>query len=332
MPGEQGVTGSNNKKSPSVWWLQKAAEGTVVLQCKGCKAAKCCDQKCEKGHWSEHKVLCNAIQQLSCPNSAKISTIDSNSGHFKTHLTFKQHAKVVGLVGKRCMVNCQFNGKPVKALGDTGSQVSVISEVFVWQNFPEVQIPDISKLLQKDLKLTAANGSDIPYHRWAEINFQVTLSSPVLTVPFLVRQETSDPPLIGYNTIEESIYLDPTTANPETLGETFLDVKKEKLDTLISFIKTDCCETELCSVKTNKRDYVVPKKTSKIVSCRVNHGPIDKRTPVLFEPDDVGPLVLWPHNPRDFGCTETWKIKHHQSGSHQLNRARHHFAEPYSYW
>ena len=141
------------------------------------------------------------------------------------HLTFKQHAKVVGLVGKRCMVNCQFNGKPAKALWDTGSQVSVISEVFVRQNFPEVQIRDILELLQTDLKLTAANGSDIPYHRWDEINFQVTPCSPVLTVPFLVRQETSDPPLIGYNTIEESIHLDPTTANPETPGETKEDEK-----------------------------------------------------------------------------------------------------------
>ena len=108
-----------------------------------------------------------------------------------------------------------------------------------------------------------------------------------------MRQETSDPPLIGYNTIEESIYLDPTTANPETLGETFPDVEREKLDTLISFIKTYCRETELCSVKMNKRDYVVPKKTSTIVSCRVNHGPIDNRAPapLLLEPDELAP---WP--------------------------------------
>ena len=145
--------------------------------------------------------------------------------------------------------------------------------------------------MQTDLKLTTTNGSDIPYHGWAKINFQVTPRTPVLNVPFLVRQETSNPPLIGYNTIEESTYLDPTIANPETLGETFPDVKREKFDTLISFIKTDCRETELCSVKTNKRDYVVPKKTSTIVSCRGNHGPIDKSTPVRFEPDKLAP---WP--------------------------------------
>ena len=217
--------------------------------------------------------------------------IYSNPGHFQTHLTFKQHAKVVGLVGKRCMVSCQFNGKPVKALWDTGSQIPVISDVFVGQNFPDIQICDISELLQTDLKMTVANGSDIPYHGWAKINFQVTPRSPVLTVPFLVQQETSDLPLIGYNTIEESIYLDPATGYPETLGETFPDIEREKLDTWISFIKTDCRGTELCSVKTNKRDYVVPKKTSRIVSCRVNHDPIEKRTPVLFEPDELAP---WP--------------------------------------
>ena len=44
-------------------------------------------------------------------------------------------------------------------------------------------------------------------------------------------------------------------------------------------------------MKTNKSNYVIPKKTSRIFSCRVNHGPIDKRTPVLFEPDELAP---WP--------------------------------------
>ena len=151
MPGGQGVTGGNNKKSPLCAGCRKLLKETVVLQCKGCKAAKYCDQKCQKGHWSEHKVLCSAIQQLSRPNSAKISTIDSNSGHFKTHLTFKQHAKVGGLVGKRCMVNCQFNGKPVKALWDTGSQVSVISEVLYGKTFQKFKYTIFRNFCRIDL-------------------------------------------------------------------------------------------------------------------------------------------------------------------------------------
>ena len=78
-------------------------------------------------------------------------------------------------------------GNQLKHGGTQGPmQVSVISEVFVWQNFREVQIRNILELLQIDLKLTAANSSNILYHRWTEINFQVTPHSPVLTVPFLV--------------------------------------------------------------------------------------------------------------------------------------------------
>ena len=51
MPGGQGVTGGNNKKSPLCTGCGKLPKETVVLQCKGCKAAKYCDQKCQKGHW-----------------------------------------------------------------------------------------------------------------------------------------------------------------------------------------------------------------------------------------------------------------------------------------
>ena len=69
--GGQSVTGANNKKSPLCTGCRKLLKETVVLQCKGCKVAKYCDQKCQKGHWSEYKVLCSAVQQLSHPNSAK---------------------------------------------------------------------------------------------------------------------------------------------------------------------------------------------------------------------------------------------------------------------
>ena len=57
MPGGQGVTGSSNKKSPLCAGCGKLLKETVVSQCKGCKSAKYSDQKCQKGHWSEHKVF-----------------------------------------------------------------------------------------------------------------------------------------------------------------------------------------------------------------------------------------------------------------------------------
>ena len=47
----------------------------------------------------------------------------------------------------------------------------------------------------------------------------------------------------------------------------------------------------MCSVKTNKHDSVIPGEGSAIISSRVNHGHLQKHTPVLFEPDELAP---WP--------------------------------------
>ena len=39
--------------------------GSTIWQCQGCKAVKYCNKWCQKQHWSEHKKLCFAIQDLS---------------------------------------------------------------------------------------------------------------------------------------------------------------------------------------------------------------------------------------------------------------------------
>ena len=62
----------------------------------------------------EHKTLCCAIQDLSKAEE------DSHPSIFLSHLTPKQQAKIINLVGQRCTVNCQLNGKAAKVLWDTG--------------------------------------------------------------------------------------------------------------------------------------------------------------------------------------------------------------------
>ena len=73
--------------------------------------------------------------------------------------------------------------------------------------------------------------------------------------------------------------------------ESFPTIADDQLESLVNFIKSKHSDTELCHVRSDKNDAVVPKGTSVAISCQVNHGPIDKRTPVLFEPDE---LVPWP--------------------------------------
>ena len=65
----------------------------------------------------------------------------------------------------------KVNGKAVRILWDTGSQVSVLSEEFLVHSFPEAQVRDISELVKGDLRLSAANGSEIPYKGWTEVRF-----------------------------------------------------------------------------------------------------------------------------------------------------------------
>ena len=118
---------------------------------------------------------------------------------FASHLTPKQHATVVGLVGKRCTVKGEINGRMVEVLWDTGAQVSIISDEFVRRNFPDIAVKDISELLDIELNLTAANSSKVPYIGWVELNFRLRSSKDELAVSFLFTEQSLDSPFIGFN-------------------------------------------------------------------------------------------------------------------------------------
>ena len=180
-----------------------------------------------------------------------------------------------------------MNGKPVRDLWDTGSQVFVLSEEFLAHNFPEAQVRDISKLVKGDLSLSAVNSSEIPYKGWTEVGFQATTQSQDLIVPFLVSPETADYLLLGYNVIEEAVKPDLDVACPELLHESFPMIADDQLESLANFIESKHSDTEPCSVTSEEMIVLFQVE----ISCRVNHGPIDKRTPVLFEPDE---FVPWP--------------------------------------
>lgn len=65
----------------------------------------------------------------------------------------------MNLVGERCIINCYLNDQKVKALWDTGAQVSLINSKYVKENFPNTEVRPLDTLLH----VTAANGSEIPF-------------------------------------------------------------------------------------------------------------------------------------------------------------------------
>ena len=198
------------------------------------------------------------------------------------------------------MIQCVMNDVQTEVLWDTGAQVSIVSKDWIAENLPTVESRQMEELLSdKGLDLKAANGSEIPYEGWTEISFKLATSGNKhgMAVPFLISTDPLDYPIIGYNVIEEIVKnpgSDTFDSHEETLvstlGSSLPNAKQENVKALINLIRTTT-PSELCSVKVTKRDVVVPKNETVVVTCSANTDPIESRLPVLFEPDVESP---WP--------------------------------------
>ena len=83
-------------------------------------------------------------------------------GQFTSHIDPRDHVKLINIIGRNCTVSGLLNRINVNLLSDTDAQTSLISEEQL-QQIPDTQIEDLSTLLQADLYLMAANGSEIPF-------------------------------------------------------------------------------------------------------------------------------------------------------------------------
>ena len=262
------------------------------LQCKQCKSVRYCSYQCQQKRWNTHEELCKAIYELSKQSQPKGKSDSEDNKVYVSHLTPSQQSKVVPLVGKRCTVDCLLNEKQVEALWDTGAQCSIIPNSLVNSLFEKPYIWPISGLLDDSdyLKLTAANWSAIPYDGCIEVELSLMSdeTSKKIQVPLLVTSDSLDCPIIGYNVIDEFVTQQSNCNDP--VIQSFKNTQPENVHALINFIQTPK-QTDLCDVKTSKRDVTTPKKQSMKLSCRVNTGPLEQKVPVLLEPSE---LEQWP--------------------------------------
>ena len=275
-------------------------EGDIPFkQCSGCKAVRYCSKACQADHWKEHTTLCQAISTLADQNYRKDR---ERSQTFVCHLSPQEHAQVICLVGRKCIVKCLLNGDETEALWDTGAQVSIIPSNWVRKSYPGSDVRNIAELLgMAGLDLKTANGTGLPYKGWGELTFSLAEenSQRSLQVPFLVAKGSLDMPIVGFTVIEE-ITKQPVDCASAGVGESVVDalsssltgVEKEKVEALVNLIETESAQ-ELCSIKSRKQDTLIPKGQSVIVSCRAAIGPVGK-VPVLFEldPDSSYPSDL----------------------------------------
>ena len=200
------------------------------------------------------------------------------------------------LVGDKCTVNCLLGGVSTEALLDTRAQVSLISKKCVNQNLPVIDIRQINELLDvSELNLRAANGTMLPYEGWVEIYFCLSNNAAhVVSVKFLVASDQLNCPIIGYNIIEEIT----KQSTDSTVKDNFVDsfsaslstASQDNVKTFLNFIQ-ESTSTESFSVKTFRKNFIIPRGKTVSVQCRVSTEAIERKTPVLFELNIKSP---WP--------------------------------------
>ena len=83
---------------------------------------------------------------------------------------------------------------------------------------------------------------------------------------------------------------DATGSLSNLMKDSLRSSKDEDVKQFVNFIQTQK-PSEICSLKSSKRDILIPSGKSVKISCRANTGRLDKRTTVIFEPDEKAP---WP--------------------------------------
>jgi hypothetical protein len=281
------------------YYLKKESRSNEFQICSICKIVHYCSKDCQREHWVEHKTLCTSIKNLSTTAGTIPCLGDSaDTNMFVSHLTPKQRDTVVKLVGEKCQVKCQLNGRETEILWDTGAQVSILPERILKDMFPDIPVKDIHELLGagSDLKLEAANGTQIPYNALVGVNFKfLNNSAKEITVPFLVTNEDLNCPIIGYNVIELFVKDNGPETALSAVAESFDNASNAEASALVNFMNSDLSES-LCAVRTSKKKVIIPSGQTMNISCRANTGPIRRNSPALFEPDEqthmpIGPTV-----------------------------------------
>ncbi|KAK3575427.1 hypothetical protein QTP86_026498 [Hemibagrus guttatus] len=247
-------------------------------------------------HEKTQELLRQRIKQLEAELEQSRKTEHVRTATYANHIPWQRQAKLDKLIGPRCMVDCFFEGVPVQALWDTGSQVTIINDE--WKNtcFPHLQTRSLSELLDEGETLIgrAANQTDIPFSGWVELKLQLGPKRGAeveLLVPVLVSNEqgVGKPPIIGYNVIQQLVAKgmeQHPDVVPEVVEEAF-SFSREKTVALIQMMQNgDQVEREGI-VKVGRITTVVAAGQTRTVKCNVRAGPLVAKQVVLFEPEDI---------------------------------------------
>ena len=106
----------------------------------------------------------------------------------KTKLPLKLNREIVRVVGEKPVASVKLDDVDCQCLWDTGSMVSVMSEKYVAQTFPNKQIYSVEEFLgHGSLSLSAANNTELPVEGIILLDFGVD-GEILFQIPFLISK------------------------------------------------------------------------------------------------------------------------------------------------
>uniref|UniRef100_A0A3B3IJJ6 Gypsy retrotransposon integrase-like protein 1 n=2 Tax=Oryzias latipes TaxID=8090 RepID=A0A3B3IJJ6_ORYLA len=246
------------------------------------------------------EMLFDRIKQLEAQLDKDRNQEETVGRTYASHLSLRNQAKLKALIGRKCMVDCFFEGVLTQALWDTGSQVTIINESWRKSFLPHVRLHGTEELLGPGETLvgTAANQTPIPFAGWVELKFRLraeTQPQIELLVPVLVSSEpgVAEPPIIGYNVIEllikNGMEQQPEVTSRAVREAFSITCKQARM--LIQIVKhSDQIDREGV-VKVGGLKTTVPPGQTREIRCFVRTGPLSSKQDVLFEPEST---CNWP--------------------------------------
>lgn len=196
--------------------------------------------------------------------------------------------RVTSLVGRQRLVECY--GHHLQVLWDTGSQVSIIDERWKEEHLQNARVRELTEIVDSpdDLRLSAANGTEMPYLGWVESTFRLASEinqTKELIIPVMVMKGGHlSHPIIGFTVIEHILANTEKTRQYNAVKKAFPSLKRNKLKAFIQDVTTE--QTDEYSVLGTKKEMVSVAKHSGVqIACCVTTQPFKENVTMLIQPD-----------------------------------------------
>lgn len=275
-------------------------------------------QRTNPGGKCDHCYKCGSADHwaIGCRRGPRNTTASTNKIESRAYLgkdadvfwttsplTGKQH-QTAKLVGRRCLVRATMNNVDTRVLWDTGSQVSIIGAEWKQRYLPDVAVRPVEELLEEGgLDLSAANGTQIPYQGWIEVEFTLCkhavagMSDRSVVVPILVATTELERPIIGFNVIEELALKSEDSENCFPAGHmvkrlcSALEVGQRTARAVLTVLKKQPPENNPHLIRTGRMPVTVPKNKTIQVQCNLFQQGALFGPQFMLEPN---PETPWP--------------------------------------